>query len=110
MDNELSVGLVASRHRMPVSEHVYRGPIEEPNDFATLERVSKEFLHEHVIGSDLTRLVLHVTGLGQALTSFLKMWTWAVNAHPQTMPMLILAHWDRNLEDYLQQPWDFSVL
>ena len=108
--NELSVGLVSSRHPMPVSEHVYHGPLENPNDFVDLERMAKEFLHEHVIGADLAVVVLHVTGLGQALTSFLKMWTWAVGAHPEAMPMLELAHWDRDLDRYLRQPWDFSVL
>jgi hypothetical protein len=106
---ELMVGLISSRHPMPVSEFVYHGPVEDPHDYLALERIAKSFLHEHVIGSGLSKVVLHVTGLGQALSSFLKMWTWAVAAHPDAMPMLDLAHWDRETDDYLRQSWDLMI-
>jgi len=107
--NELSVGLIRGRHEMPVSEYVLHGPVESPNDFRHLESVCKAFLHEHVIGVPDRTVVLHVTGLGQAVTSFLKMWTWAVAHHPDRMPLLELAHHDRDSGSYLRQPWDVCL-
>jgi len=104
---DLRVGLIRGRHPMPVDGYVLDAPVSDVHAYTEIERRGREWLHESVIGTDLQTVVLYPTGLGTALTSFLKMWVWAKEHH--VMPMLQIAHHDRDLGDYRVQPWDMMI-
>ena len=102
----LKAGLIQSRHPLPVDLHVLDS-IEDVHAYSDIERRIKEWLHANVIETKIDHVVIYITGLGSAVTSFLKMWTWACSSHP--MPLLDIAHYDRDTDDYNRQPWDFLV-
>jgi hypothetical protein len=102
----LKAGLIQSRHPLPVDLHVLDS-IEDVHAYSEIERRIKEWLHAHVIETKIDHVVIYITGLGPAVTSFLKMWTWACSSH--TMPLLDIAHYDRDTDDYNRQSWDFLV-
>jgi|TARA_A200000159_G_scaffold153919_1_gene166308 hypothetical protein len=101
--NVLRAGLIQSRHELPVDTYVLDA-IEDVHAYSSIERRIKEWLHENVIETELDHVIIYITGLGSAVTSFLKMWTWACSSH--TMPLLDIAHHDRDTDDYNRQPWD----
>jgi hypothetical protein len=104
--NVLRAGLIQTRHPLPVEIHVLDA-IEDVHAYSEIERRIKEWLHENVIGTELDHLIIYITGLGSAVTSFLKMWTWACSSH--TMPLMDIAHYDRDTDDYNRQPWDIML-
>tara|TARA_Y100000034_G_C6833885_1_gene376662 strand:+ start:178 stop:537 length:360 start_codon:yes stop_codon:yes gene_type:complete len=111
----LHVGLVGARpgHTMPecIVTYVYPGVVEDVHDYVSLERQAKDWMHKYAIGAPIDVVRLHVTGLGSALSSFLKMWTLGCLVHPTEMPLLELAHFDRSDDPaypYRIQPWDFA--
>ena len=111
----LHVGLIAGRpgHEMPeqIVTYVHESAIPDVHDYVGIERQTKEWMHKYAIGSPIDVVRLHVTGLGAALSSFLKMWTWGCLVHPNEMPLLELAHFDHSGDPaypYRIQPWDFA--
>lgn len=102
----LRAGLLQSRHPLPVDLHVLDS-IEDVHAYPEIERRIREWLHDNVINTTVDHVILYITGLGPAVTSFLKMWTWASSAH--LMPLLDIAHYDRDIDNYNQQPWDVML-
>ena len=111
----LNAGLIAGRpgHSMPerIVTYIHTKTIPDVHDYTTLERETKAWMHKYVIGAPVDIVRLHVTGLGTALSSFLKMWNLGCLIHPNEMPLLELAHFDRSGDPaypYRIQPWDFA--
>lgn len=102
----MKAGLISARHAMPVEIYVLDS-VEDVHDYSGIERRIKDWLHDQIIDSDVNLLVMHMSGLGSAVTSFLKMWSWACHFHE--MPLLEIAHYDRDSDSYLIQPWNLTV-
>ena len=102
----LKAGLIQARHPLPVDLYVLDS-VEDVHAYSEIERRIKEWLHGNVINTELDHVIIYMTGLGPAVTSFLKMWTWACSSH--TMPLLDIAHYDRDTDDYNRQPWDMML-
>ncbi len=107
MRTELRVGLVRGRHPLPVDKYVLDAPVSDVHAYSEIERRVRDWLHESVIGTDLHTVEIYLTGLGSAVTSFLKMWVWAKKHH--VMPLLQMAHYDRDLDGYRMQSWDVMI-
>ena len=81
--------------------------VEDVHDYTSIERRIREWLHDNVIGADVDRIVIYMTGLGTVVTSFLKMWGWAMASHD--LPLMDLAHYDSFSDDYNIQPWNLML-
>lgn len=102
----LRFGLIDGRHPLPVESYIFDS-VEDVHDYTSIERRIREWLHDNVIGTDVDRIVIYMTGLGTVVTSFLKMWGWAMASHD--LPLMDLAHYDSFSDDYNIQPWNLML-
>ena len=109
----IEVGLVANRHKMPVTDYVF-DYVEDVTDFAFLQDTAEAWVAKHVSVKTMPLVVrLYVSGLSSALAAFLQAWDqkpwWYFPAckPPERRPdtELVLMHWDREAGEYIPQPW-----
>ena len=82
-------------NNQPITQSVFGSSVENPNDFAFLTKVSKEFIERH---SHHGQFQMYITGLTQGTTAFINAWM-----QLQCPVVLILYHYDRNTENYVPQ-------
>ena len=114
MKKEINVGLCEARHPMPVSEYIFPNTIENPHNYAALNRVCAQWirkncdihttigvplngLEETTIFTSDVRVNLYVTGLSMPLAAFEAMC--AMNGVGLT-----LMHYDKETGEYKAQP------
>ena len=102
----LRFGLIDGRHPLPVDSYIFDF-VEDVHDYTAIERRIRDWLHDNVIGTDVDRIVIYMTGLGTVVSSFLKMWGWAMESHD--LPLMDLAHYDSFSDDYNIQHWNLMV-
>ena len=102
-------GLCKGRHEIEdkgekIELFVFEEPIENPNDFETLEKQAREFL-QMVWNPDNT-IYIYVTGLSQALTSVLKIAAEFAMEHRSDYDgqiLFALKHYNRDTGEYEMQ-------
>jgi len=109
MGKEIVVGLCAGRHEMPVKDFIWQ-KIDNPMDFAALEKQAKEWLSNQDLWNDgdTPTVKVYVTGLTVALTSFLNAWEQVIGTmdfEGMKRPYLYLLHYDRDTSSYKPQNW-----
>ena len=83
---------------------IFDEPIENPNDFETLEKQAREFLE--MVWNPNNTIYVYVTGLSQALTSVLKIASeFAMNHNPDCDGQIYFAlkHYDRDTGRYVME-------
>ena len=114
-ENEIiSVGLVAGRHDIPVSEYIFPDGIDDVTDFVGMEQIATKFFkkiyslgshtewnstpdytdYEISVGDYVVRI--YVTGLTAALIA-------AINAANVFQVRVQIMHFDRNTNTYIPQ-------
>jgi len=102
MTTNIKVGLIGGRHLMETNDFIWEGPVPDPNDFVFLEDHAMDWIQENIPEGEDVSVDLYVTGLSQALSSFLVAW---LHSDLLGWVPLTLWHWDRNQETYLPQPF-----
>lgn len=113
-----SVGLCSGRHSIPVEEYIFNGEVQNPLDFAELNRIAEGFVKSHcniretygvnpaqIDYTDVRRLEgdelnVVVTGLTPCTTAV--MWACSCYGVPLT-----LWHYNRETGDYVPQRFQF---
>jgi len=104
----LHVGLCDGRHEIEqAQEFIFDAEVKDPMDFSTHRATAYDWcfrMREQMHIDGIETVYLYVTGLSTLLTAFLWVWT-----NPETWytlrPTLILMHYDRDAETYMEEHW-----
>lgn len=99
---KLNIGVIAGRHEMPAEEYIFKGPIKDPTDVDTIQKMVWDFVNEHPNLSEYDVIHLYVTGLTVAVIECLRVIACALQ---NTDTHLVLKHYNLSTNTYYDQVW-----